>query len=250
MYSAIFHLKEELSPPMETLITICRLTYLFWPSILVFGIIALFKRNLSLSGRLLRATQNIFLGWILMATSLGIILWQGRQPLLLIPEQINYLVFGAIGVISGAVSTILTFKKWRKNRINRFNTRTLDSLMSLSPGEFEKLVATLFKANGHQAQVLGGSSDHGVDIIVLSNEKEKWIVQCKRYSGSVGEPIVRDLYGAMGHEGAQKAYLITTGSFTSQAEEWAEGKPIVLYDGHGLVKLIESTKLHRSQIRL
>ena len=122
--------------------------------------------------------------------------------------------------------------------------------MALTPGEFEKLVANLFKANGHQAQVLGGSADHGVDVVVLSNENEKWIIQCKRYNGSVGEPVVRDLYGAMGHEGAQRAYLVTTGSFTTQAKEWAVGKPIVLYDGLTLVRLIKSTKLHRSQLRL
>jgi restriction endonuclease Mrr len=44
------------------------------------------------------------------------------------------------------------------------------------------------------------------------------------------------------HEGAQRAYLITTGGITKQAVEWAEGKPIILYDGEGLVKLIRRAK--------
>ena len=185
-----------------------------------------------------------------MAISLWVILWQDRQPIFLLSQQTNYLLFSAVGVITGSLSIIWRISKWRENKINRLTTRSLEGLMSLSPGEFEKLVANIFKANGHQAQVLGGSSDHGVDIVVLSNEKEKWIVQCKRYSGSVGEPVVRDLYGAMSHEGAQRAYLVTTGSFTTQAQVWAVGKPIVLYDGPALVNLIKSTKLHRSQLRL
>jgi restriction system protein len=59
---------------------------------------------------------------------------------------------------------------------------------------------------------------------------------------------VRDLFGTLGHEVAQKAYLITTGSFTSQAKAWAEGKPIVLFDGEALVKLIQRTQLRKSQL--
>lgn len=235
---------------MEALIILFRITYLFWPLILLFGIRSLFRKNLPLLERIRMAIQKVFLGWLFMALSLGVILLNDRQPFLFFTRQVNDLLFGGLGLVTGSITIIGTIHRWRSSRINLKYTRTLDGLMALSPREFEKLVATLFKANGHQAQVLGGSSDHGIDILVLSDEKEKWIVQCKRYNGSVGEPVVRDLYGAMGHEGAQRAYLVTTGSFTTQAQEWAVGKPIVLYDGLALVKLIKSTKLHQSQLRL
>lgn len=235
---------------MEALIILFRITYLFWPLILLFGIRSLFRKNLPLLERIRLAIQKVFLGWLFMALSLGVILLNDRQPFIFFTRQVNDLLFGGLGLVTGSITIIWTIHRWRSSRINLKYTRTLDGLMALSPREFEKLVATLFKANGHQAQVLGGSSDHGIDILVLSDEKEKWIVQCKRYNGSVGEPVVRDLYGAMGHEGAQRAYLVTTGSFTTQAQEWAVGKPIVLYDGLALVKLIKSTKLHQSQLRL
>ena len=235
---------------MEALVTFLRITYLVWPVILLFGIRSLLRKKFSLLDRLRLATQKIFLGWLFMAISLGFILWQDRQPFLIFQPQVNYLLFGGLGLITGSITIIWTVHRWRSSRMSLKTARTMDGLMALSPREFEKLVATLFKANGHQAQVLGGSSDHGVDILILSSDNEKWIVQCKRYSGSVGEPVVRDLYGAMGHEGAQRAYLVTTGSFTTQAQEWAVGKPIVLYDGPALVNLIKSTKLHRSQLRL
>lgn len=235
---------------MEALIILFRITYLFWPLILLFGIRSLFRKNLPLLERIRMAIQKVFLGWLFMALSLGVILLNDRQPFIFFTRQVNDLLFGGLGLVTGSITIIWTIHRWRSSRINLKYTRTLDGLMALSPREFEKLVATLFKANGHQAQVLGGSSDHGIDILVLSDEKEKWIVQCKRYNGSVGEPVVRDLYGAMGHEGAQRAYLVTTGSFTTQAQEWAVGKPIVLYDGLALVKLIKSTKLHQSQLRL
>ena len=112
----------------------------------------------------------------------------------------------------------------------------------MTPEDFEALIAQLFITYGHEAEVAGGNGDHGVDVVVMTAEGEKWVVQCKRYSGSVGEPIVRDLYGTLLHEEAQRAYLITTGSFTRQAMEWAQEKPIVLYDGEGLVSLIRRTQ--------
>lgn len=234
---------------MEVLITIANIFYLFWPLTLILGIKKLFKKEIPIKDRIRQAVQGVFIGWLFMAFALGFIYWQDGQPFFLISKQMNHLFFGLIGFITGGITIAWGVNRWRKNRIRLSDTQTLEDLLALKPDEFEKLVATLFKAYGHQAQVLGGSSDHGVDVVVLSEENEKWIIQCKRYYGSVGEPIVRDLYGTMGHEGAQKAYLITTGSFTSQAKEWAVGKPIVLYDGPSLVKLIKRTQLHRSQLR-
>jgi restriction system protein len=130
----------------------------------------------------------------------------------------------------------------KKNRVRLQDARTLEDLLEMSPDAFEALIAKLFEAYGHQTEVQGGNGDHGVDVVVMTCEGEKWVVQCKRYSGSVGEPVVRDLYGTMLHEEAQRAYLITTGSFTRQATEWVQEKPIVLYDGEGLVKLIRRTQ--------
>jgi restriction system protein len=233
---------------MEALLAIFSITYIFWPLILVLGVRKLFQKKLAIKDRFRLAIQNIFIGWVLMACILIFLRWQERQPILLISRQLNTLLFAVIGILTGGITLVWRVKRWRAQRIRLSDARTLEDLMALSPKEFEKLIATLFKAYGHQAQVLGGSADHGVDILVLSNENEKWVVQCKRYNGSVGEPVVRDLFGTMGHEGAQKAYLITSGSFTSQAKAWAEGKPILLYDGEALVKLIQRTQLHKSQL--
>ncbi|MFW5713643.1 MAG: restriction endonuclease [Brevefilum sp.] len=153
----------------------------------------------------------------------------------------NHLLFAGLGLVSGGVSLAGLIYKWRKGRIRLADARTLDSLLALSPKDFEQLVAELFEAYGHQAEIAGGTADHGVDVIVRQAQGEKWVVQCKRYAGSVGEPMVRDLLGTLQHEEAQRAYLITTGSFTSRAKAWAEGKPLMLYDGEQLVKLIRRT---------
>jgi len=58
-----------------------------------------------------------------------------------------------------------------------------------------------------------GSADHGVDLLA-TRAGEKVVVQCKRYRDrSVGEPVVRDLYGAMQHENADRGYYLVTAAY-------------------------------------
>lgn len=234
---------------MEALIAIFSILYIFWPLIPFVGFRYLFDREFAIGKRLLLAIQRTFLTWVLWAFFLGFIFWQGREPVLIMPPKFNYQIFFLLGLFTGIITIGWLVARWRDRRIKLSNTRRLEDLLALSPDEFETLVAALFKAYGHEAQVSGGSSDHGVDVIIFNSEGEKWIAQCKRYSGSVGEPVVRDLYGTMQHEGAQKAYLITTGTFTAQAADWAEGKPIVLYDGEALLKFIRRTEKRFPNIR-
>jgi restriction system protein len=54
---------------------------------------------------------------------------------------------------------------------------------------------------------------------------------------------VRDLYGVITSERANKGILITTGSFTPAAARFAEGKQLELIDGAGLAKLLKQFNL-------
>ncbi len=212
--------------------------YAFWPLILLFGLRKFFMKGRAFIERIRLAAVQVFIAWIVWGFFLVCIFWQGRQPILFMRASLNYALFAVLGLISGGISISFLIHRIRLNRVNLRDARTLEDLLAMTPEQFEVVVAQLFKAYGHHVENVGGNGDHGVDIVVISNRGEKWIVQCKRYSGSVGEPIVRDLFGTMLHEGAQRAYLITTGGITKQALEWAEGKPMVLYNGRGLVKLI------------
>ena len=113
-------------------------------------------------------------------------------------------------------------------------------LMNLTSLQFERYVALLFRRKGFRVQHRGGSGDHGVDLEVLTSSNQLGIVQCKRYRATVGEQVVRDLYGTMLHEGAAHAYLVTTGGISSSARTWADGKPLTLVDGNRLFELVRS----------
>jgi hypothetical protein len=113
--------------------------------------------------------------------------------------------------------------------------RTLAHMLALEPSQFEAWTALLFVLQGYDVCGTAEGGDHGIDLRVRSPELPLGIVQCKRYRGPIGEPIVRDLYGAMIHEGAGFGWLITTGAVSRQARLWAEGKPIDLWDGPALL---------------
>ncbi len=115
------------------------------------------------------------------------------------------------------------------------NLRRLNQMQTLDPIDFEYYVGWLYARDGYNVSETVATGDEGIDLILTNRVGRKIIVQCKRYAGNVGQPVVRDLYGAMFHTGAKEAHLVTTGTISRQAEEWAAGKPIKLVDGHDLV---------------
>jgi len=233
---------------MEALLAIFSILYIFWPLILLFGFRELLRKGHQLSERIWLGMRQVFIAWIVWALFLIFIYWRGERPILFLSEWIDHLLFLLLGIVTGGVTVVRMLAGWRDRQVKLSDAQTLDDLLSLTPEAFEVLVAELFSCYGYQTETLGGSSDHGVDVLVFNDQGEKWVVQCKRYNHSVGEPVVRDLYGTMLHEEAQRAYLFSTGSFTRQARKWIEGKPIVLYDGEALIRLIRRTNKMRKHL--
>jgi restriction system protein len=66
----------------------------------------------------------------------------------------------------------------------------------------------------------------------------KVVIQAKRYRHTVGVSAVRDLYGTMMSEGANKGILVTTSGYGPDAFDFAKDKPIELIDGGGLLYLL------------
>jgi hypothetical protein len=113
-----------------------------------------------------------------------------------------------------------------------------DKIRQMGGVEFEHWVADLFRKCGFQVETTPQSGDHGVDLFIATGG-HVIAVQCKRWEGTVGEPVVRDLYGAMMATNAKTGCLVTTGSFTAQARVFAKGKPLYLV---GLDILMEAAK--------
>ncbi len=99
----------------------------------------------------------------------------------------------------------------------------------MDPRDFEELVCQLFERMGYEVARTPYTGDGGVDAYA-TREGKKSIIQCKRVKGSVGEPILRDLYGTMHATEASSAFVVTTGKVSPQAQEWIKGKAISIIE--------------------
>jgi restriction system protein len=133
-------------------------------------------------------------------------------------------------------------RRWRARlQGGKWPALSLEKMNELTPSQFEEYVAQrLFARQGYQVENTRDSKDGGVDIVVTDPGGHRAIVQVKLYRHAVGEPIVRDLYGALIHDGAQMAFLVTNSTISTAAHRWAAGKPIALIDGKQLVELAQA----------
>ena len=123
----------------------------------------------------------------------------------------------------------------------------LDGLYTLSPQAFERYTAGLFRQKGYQVTLRGRSGDHGVDLELTGRNGKRAVVQCKRYQNTIGEDIVRELYGTLIHERAAHAFLVTTADISTSARNWAQGKPLTLIDGETLIKIAATLREKNAQ---
>lgn len=137
---------------------------------------------------------------------------------------------------------------WRRQR-----RRDLVQAVAASPSksaldgvswqEFELLVGEAFRLDGFTVEERGGSaSDGGIDL-VIKRGTEKFFVQCKQWKAmKVGVDVVRELYGVMAAHGAVGGFVVTSGSFTNDAIEFAAGRNVILVDGPVLFDMIARAK--------
>jgi restriction system protein len=120
------------------------------------------------------------------------------------------------------------------------------NLATIEWQEFEHLIRELFEkefaANGAEVRVTQASRDRGVDAIVFDPDPIRGgtiVIQAKRYVNTVDLSAVRDLFGTVNAEGANKGILVTTSNFGPDAYAFCRGKPLTLLSGANLLSLLE-----------
>lgn len=160
-------------------------------------------------------------------------------------------IFALLLLIPGLISFLN-----RKQRQYLLDSRSdLESIRKLSWSDFELLIGEAFRRQGYAVEERGGSApDGGVDLL-LRKDGQKTLVQCKHWkSQQVGEPIVRELLGAMTAQGASGAIVVTAGDYTAEARAFARDNRMRLIDGAELAGIIDATKTasnrHEPAVRL
>lgn len=119
-------------------------------------------------------------------------------------------------------------------------TWTDSVLTAIEWKRFEVVTKEFLRLTGYEAHETNVGADGGVDIRVTKPAVEgfKGIVQCKAWNSyRVGVKPVRELFGIMAAEQINTGMLITSGSFTGEAEEFANGR-MTLVSGQRFLEFI------------
>lgn len=127
----------------------------------------------------------------------------------------------------------------------------IDTILTKSPREFEKLVVTLLQKMGYGGEIENSgvvtqySNDKGIDGIIKEDILGfgRIYIQAKRYKrdNKIGREDLNKFVGALAGTQSNKGVFITTSSFNKNALEYSSsltGITLVLIDGEKLAKYI------------
>jgi len=126
-----------------------------------------------------------------------------------------------------------------------------ENLATMDWQDFEHLIRELFEKEfgqaGTEVKITQASRDRGVDAIAFDPDPlrgGKFVIQAKRYTNTVDVSAVRDLYGTVVNEGANRGILVTTSNYGRDAYDFSKDKPITLINGANLLHLLEKHGYH------
>lgn len=110
--------------------------------------------------------------------------------------------------------------------------------------EFECYVGTLLEDLGYKAQMTPASNDYGVDLLLEEpDSKSKIAVQVKFYNNAaLGNAPIQEVIAGLAYYEADEGWVITNGSFSSNAIKLAKANNIRLIDNSKLNELISDAQ--------
>jgi len=188
----------------------------------------------------------MFPWWVTLILGIGVWIYLRLQPVpgsaTVLNDSILRLFLTAaqwLCLAASFVSGLLTLKR----KILFASAKDIEAIRAMSWREFETLVGESFRRQGYSVEETGGGgADGGIDLI-LRGKGQKILVQCKQWrSFKVGVKVVREMYGIMVAERADRVIVVSSGVYTQESYGFARGKPIELIDGKALVQLIRDVK--------
>lgn len=153
----------------------------------------------------------------------------------------------SLGLTEEEIFSLFNLKVRPKQRAAASSGKAKIRLDNLDPTQFEELVAQLYEKQGYAVQLTGGSHDGGIDILAERDSggtRERVVVQCKHQQANVGRPVVQQLWGVLTSDHSfTRADLVTSSSFTTEAQTFAEGKRLGLVGRVLLMELAERLQI-------
>ncbi|MBB4131778.1 restriction endonuclease [Xanthomonas sp. 3075] len=146
------------------------------------------------------------------------------------------------------LAALVSYLGTRRRRRFLETRTTLESLAAGGWRQFEQLVGEAFRRQGYGVEETGlGGADGGIDLI-LRKDGRRTLVQCKQWKRQqVGVSVVREMFGLLAHHQAYAVKIVCIGTYTKDAERFAEGRPIELIRGERLLEMIRAVQLHAAK---
>lgn len=151
------------------------------------------------------------------------------------PDEISRLLAGnfydLVDVTSAPSSEIVVVAKPKIISASEALVKNLkkqpNDVRNLSPRNFEKLLAELLTDMGWEVELTKATRDGGRDILAYMNTELGQLlclVEAKRYreDRKIGVDLVRTLYGTLCDYQANSAMMVTTSSFSRDAQEFQQ----------------------------
>ncbi len=123
-----------------------------------------------------------------------------------------------------------------------FTIGALNELDSLSGIEFEETLRIILRDKGWQLDLTAVTGDFGADLIGRGPDGASWVIQAKRWKGSVGIEAVQQVLGAQAYYQSQKMLLVTTAPLTKAALELAERTHVTVWTREEVLPLFTSLR--------
>lgn len=105
----------------------------------------------------------------------------------------------------------------------------VEKIDAMSGEEFEYFLSGLFRQQGYEVEHTPVSRDYGADLI-LQRDGERIAVQAKRYKNSVGVDAIQEVVAAKAFYHCQHAWVVTSATFTPNANMLAHKNIVILID--------------------
>ncbi len=126
-----------------------------------------------------------------------------------------------------------------ENHLGLENEKNIKDFSNLNGHQFEDYLKEVFSILGYQVMRTKLSGDQGADLIIKKDD-EKTVVQAKKYFGSVTNKAIQEVVASKKHYGAEKAMVVTTGTFTKSAIKLAKSNKVGLWDKDKLKSIISN----------
>jgi restriction system protein len=149
-------------------------------------------------------------------------------------------------IANAGISSV--FQRLIEDRVAAYcDTRSVSHVIPVetSPLDFEGMCAAVLRKNGWNASTTKGSGDQGADV-VADRAGKKLVVQCKLYSGTVGNKAVQEVLAAKHYYSADIAIVVCRTEYSNSAKQLANISGVEIMTYHELDAYAQRTALPRN----